>query len=265
MSLSTLFGKKAPAVLHVQVNGVELCTFYVDDLPAEKNPSVRLDTDSSVSFIDASGVAHTHSLGQDRGWAHFSIRLHANRGCQADCVISDSPAFDPDALSQGKAIGIRFQPFFLSEAAVSNTTFSGKGLFSRGMHFSGSVTPGSVMLSCECDHCHCSFLIRSYHAGFSESGYFYSASGKYTITVSHRVPGSPAPLSTPQPEALAELERLLPDAPDGSRYGYLNPFRCPHCGDPYINFADNPGMRENEYYGNYFADAALLRYEPVEA
>lgn len=265
MSLFRRFKAKPPADLTVLVNGMELCTFHADELPVEKNPSVQIGVDASVSFIDSSNVVHTHALGQALGWAHFSIRLHANKGCQADCVISDSPTFDPGALGQGKAIGIRFQPFFLSGAAVANAEFTGKGLFGRGLHFSGSVTPGSVLLSCECDRCHRSFLIRSYHAGFSESGYFYSDSGKYTITVSTRVPGSPVPLSTPDPEALAKLEQSLPEAPDGSRYRYLNPFRCPHCREPYINFADNPGMRENEYYGNYFAQAQLLRYEPVEA
>ena len=78
------------------------------------------------------------------------------------------------------------------------------------------------------------------------------------------VPGSPAPLSTPEPNALAALEQSLPLAPDGSSYSYRNPFRCPHCGDPYINFEANPGMRESEYYGNYFEGSQLTQYEPTE-
>lgn len=250
-------------VLTVQVNGDEVCTFRADELPIEKNPSVPIDGHSSVSFVASSGSAHTHALGPARGWVHFSIRVHENLGCQADCVLSDSPTFDPAALFQGKATGIRFQPFFLTEATVSNAVFAGKGLFARGLHFSGNVTPGNILLSCACDRCRRSFLIRSYHAGFSESAYFYSASGKFTMTVSTRVPGSPVPLSVPDPQALAALEQSLPTAPDGSRFGYLNPFRCPHCDEPYIDFVANPGLRETEYYGNYFADTQLLRYEPA--
>jgi hypothetical protein len=124
------------------------------------------------------------------------------------------------------------------------------------------VTPGSIVLSCECDACHRSFLIRSYHAGFSDSGYFYSASGKYTITVSSNLAGAPAALAEPESAALAALEANLPAAPDGSRFAYMNPFRCPHCCAPYITFAD-PGSRSAEYYGNYFVGSDLLRYAPA--
>ena len=264
MSLFNIFKKKPPALLMVRVNGSELCSIYDDELPCEKRPSVHVDANSTVSFVGRNGTAHDHMLGPARGWAHISVRVHASKACQADCVVADSPEFDANALAGGKATGIRFQPFFLSGAPVSNTELAGKGLFRRGLHFSGNVTPGNILLSCECDKCHRSFLIRSYHAGFSNSGYFYSGSGKYTLTVSTMVPGSPAPLSTPEPKALAALEQSLPLAPDGSSYSYTNPFRCPHCGEPYIDFEANPGLRENEYYGNYFEGAQLVRYEPTE-
>lgn len=265
MSILNIFRKKPSALLTVQLNGRELCTIQAAELPTEKTPSIKIDTNSRVSFIDSNGTTHTHAIGAARGWAHFSIRIHANRGCQADCVISDSPTFDAAALSHGKATGIRFQPFFLAESPVSNADFIGKGLFKRGLHFSGSITPGNIWLSCECDKCRQSFLIRSYHAGFSNLGYFYSSSGQYTITVSTMIPGSPAPLSTPDPIALAALEQSLPPAPDGSHYKYLNPFRCPHCKAPYIDFEANPGSRESEYYGNYFMETQLLRYEPAQS
>jgi hypothetical protein len=263
MSLSDFFKKKPPALLTVRVNGAELCNFHDHELPSEKTPSIQVDANSKVSFVDSNGTVHDHALGSSRGWAHFSVRVHVNKACQADCVISDSPTFDRNAMANGKATGIRFQPFFLPEASVSSSELAGKGLFRRGLHFTGNVTPGNIFLSCECDECHRTFLIRSYHAGFSNSGYFYSASGKYTLTVSTMVPGSPAPLSTPDPQALAMLENSLPLAPDGSSYSYLNPFRCPHCGAPYINFEANPGLRENEYYGNYFAGSQLMQYEPA--
>jgi hypothetical protein len=265
MSLFNLFKSKSPALLVVRVNGSDLCAIYEDDLPCEKTPSVHIDANSDVSFVDCGGTVHDHVLASARGWAHISVRVHASKACQVDCVVSDSPAFDANALELGNATGIRFQPFFLSGASVSNTDLAGMGLFRRGLHFSGNITPGNILLSCECDQCHRSFLIRSYHAGFSNLAYFYSGSGKYTLTVSTMVPGSPAPLSTPEPDALAALEKSLPLAPDGSSYSYFNPFRCPHCGEPYINFEANPGLRESEYYGNYFEGSQLMQYEPTEA
>ena len=157
---------------------------------------------------------------------------------------------------------IRFQPFFISGAKVSNDEMRGRGLFHRGLHFSGNITPGNVILSCECDCCKRSFQIHSFHSGFSNAGYFYSGSGNYTLTLSDRIPGCPAALSKPDPAGLAALEAKLPLAPDSTSYTYTNPFRCPHCFAPYIDFESHPGDRVSEYYGNYFVGSEPLRLEP---
>ena len=265
MTFLSFLKKKPPALLKVLVDGGSLCTVTSDGLPCELTPAAAVRPGSEVSFLAADGTEHRHALGEVKGWAHFSVRVHGNRACQADCVVTNSPNFDATAFNRGEAVGIRFQPFFLPGSTVTNSELKGKGLFARGLHFSGRVTPGNTLLSCECDCCHRSFLIRSYHAGFSNSGYFYSGSGKYTLTVSSYLTGAPAALAEPEPVALAALEARLPEAPDGSRFAYLNPFRCPHCSAPYIDFAAHPGSRSNEYYGNYFAGSDLLRYEPAES
>lgn len=233
------------------------------DVPCEKTPAIRLGANEVLEMKDAQGVTHRHELGGNAGWYHFSIRVHPNLACQADCVITDSQQLDPEAFGKGSASGIRFQPFFISGGKVKNEELRGRGLFARGLHFNGTVTPGNTVLSCECDHCKRSFQIRSYHVGFSKSGYFYSGSGKYTITVSDRVQGCPAALSEPNQAELEVLEAALPSAPDGTKFRYANPFRCPHCGAPYIDFAEYPKERPAEYYGNYFVGSELLRYEPV--
>ena len=258
------FKKKSVPLLTVRLNGHEFCRIAGNDIPCEMTPSKYAEGNSTLEFVDSDGVVHSHSLGIDSGWFHFSIRVHPNLACQTDCVISQSEHLDLSTFADGKASGIRFQPFFLAGAKVRNSDLYGKGLFARGLHFSGTVTRGNVLLSCECDHCKRSFLIRSYHAGFSNSGYFYSGSGKYTLTVNSHTPGSPAALSEPNPDDLAALEAKLPLAPDGSTYKYLNPFRCPYCSEPYIDFVANPGSRPAEYYGNYFLGSELLCYEPTD-
>lgn len=259
----SIFKKKELPLLLMKVNGTEVCTVAPSDLPCEKAPSIHVEPSGVLEFIDSSGEAHTHELGPIEGWYHFSVRVHPNLACQTDCVITNSPKFDPAAFSSGEATGIRFQPFFLSGAKIKNEDLKGKGLFARGLHFSGTISSGNIVLSCECDHCKKSFQIRSYHAGFSNSGYFYSGSGRYTITVSDQIPGCPAALSEPNSVALAELEASLPLAPDGTAFKYGNPFRCPHCSAPYIDFESFPKDRPGEYYGNYFVGSELLRYEPV--
>lgn len=259
----SIFKKNAPPLLLVTVKGKELSSVVQSDVPCERSPSIQIGPNGVLELTDSQGVSHRHQLGEVAGWYHFSIRVHPNLACQADCVITDSKDYDPEAFAKGRASGIRFQPFFISGSKARDEELHGKGLFARGLHFSGTVTNGNVVLSCECDRCKRSFSIHSFHAGFSNLGYFYSGSGKYTLTVSDRVPGCPAALSEPNPIELAALESALPLAPDGTSYRYLNPFRCPHCSAAYIDFEAHPKDRPGEYYGNYFVGSELIRYEPV--
>lgn len=257
----SFFKKKERPLLTVRVNGEHLCDVLLGEPPCEKTPKVQVAAGGTIEFIAADGTTHCHSLGAHSGWLQLSIRVHPNLACQADCIIGDSDTYGPDDIFSGRATGIRFQPFFLPGGAVRNEELFGTGLFARGLHFSGMVTPSNIILSCTCDHCKKSFQIQSFHAGFSRLGYFYSGSGTYTLTVPDMIPGAPAALSTPEPAALAALEGRLPTAPDGTSYRYAHPFRCPHCAAPYIDFSRNRGERANEYYGNYLVGAQLERFD----
>ena len=269
MSLRSMFGSwsgggdpaepKEARLLIVRVNGTEVGVVRPGDQPCELLPDIELEAAGVVEFEDAAGTCHQHHLPASTGWAHLSVRVHATLGCQADAIVTANPNQVSGApLAEGD-VGVRFQPFFLA-GAVNPPISTGRGLFARGLHFSGTVTPGNILLSCECDQCRRTFLVRSFHAGFSEVGYFYSGSGRHTLTVDARVPGAPAALSEPDPAELAALEARLPPAPDGTRYAWLNPFRCPHCEAPYIDFAAHPGERQREYYGLHFPDTPPVRF-----
>ena len=257
-----MINRKDIPLLVVKVNDKEICRIYKIDLPCEKIQSFQFTPGNTIEFTDSSGVSHRHSLGNESGWFHFSIRVHKNLGCQPDGAITQESIFNPEAIAKGEGTGIRFQPFFITGAKKDNKIFIGKGLFERGLHYHGTVTHGSVMLSCECDYCYKSFHIKSFHTGFSNVGYLYSASGAYTITVSDLVPGCPAALTIPDPHELAELEAKLPKAPDGTEYKYTNPFRCPYCKKPYIDFEMHPDDRPLEYYGNSHVGSIPRHYEP---
>lgn len=256
-----LFKEKEDPLLTVKVNGKDLCVIDKSELPCEKTPSLQLSAGGTLSLVDSTGLSHNHDLGDSGGWFHFSIRVYPNLACQTDCAITSSSVYDQAAFSKGEATGIRFQPFFISGAEVGNEVFLGKGLFQRGLHFSGSVTNGAIALSCECDFCQKSFMIQSFHAGFSNVGYFYSTSGNYTMIVSDQISGCPTVLSAPDVNELAALEKRLPKAPDGSDFKYLNPFRCPHCKRPYVDFEKNPEQRQAEYYGNCYVGKKALHYD----
>jgi len=148
---------------------------------------------------------------------------------------------------------------------VKNGDFKGQGLFRRGLHFSGNVSPSNLSVACICDDCGQSFRLQSFHAGFAKLGYFYAASGRFTLAVPATVPGAPVPtlraLSDEEAAAIAALEQQLPQAPDGTSYGYLNPLRCPHCRAPYIDFGAHPELRRHEYYGNTYFGEKLLKFD----
>ncbi|HEX8527971.1 hypothetical protein [Allosphingosinicella sp.] len=253
------------SLLAIVLNGEQVGAVEPGDPPCELTPSRPIDRNSTLEFIDSTGRRHAHSLGELSGWAHISVRLNERLGCQADCLVTDNEIFDPEAQLKASVPGVRFQPFFLAEAGGYPQQLVGQGLFSRGLHFNGLVTPGSVRLSCECDFCERTFQVQSFHAGFANLGYMYSGSGAFTLTIDDDVPGCPPALGTPDMAELERLEAVLPPAPDGTTFRYAHPFRCPHCRKPYIDFEAHPGLREGEYYGNCLFGVPAIRYLPASA
>ncbi|MFD1950442.1 hypothetical protein ACFSGX_06640 [Sphingomonas arantia] len=246
--------------LTVRVNGRTVATVHTTDIPCDLHPDVALDAPATIEFVDDAGTVHRHHLPADSGWLHLSVRVHPNLGCQADAVVTARPDHASGAAIADDEVAMRFQPFFLPGATAP--TLTGRGLFARGLHFAGLVTPGNILLSCECDACGRSFVVRSFHAGFADLGYFYSASGRHTLTVAASLPGAPVALADPDPTALAALEASLPAAPDGTAFAYRNPFRCPHCAAPYVDFTSHPEQRAGEYYGLYFPETPPIRFAP---
>ena len=240
-------------ILIISLDDAELANVSPGELPLEKRPVVKLSHRGAVlKFTDASGPVYSHTLAFEEGWLHLSVRVHPNLACQADCLISDSENTSEADFQRGKSSGIRFQPFYLAGCAGNPAELNGRGLFFRGMHFSGTITPGNVSLSCICDSCRRCFRLQSFHAGFGNCGYFYSDSGVHTLIVDGDVKGCPPAMGKPDVEAVACLEKRLPkSSKDGTAFRYANSLRCPHCGAAYIDFQKFPKDRETEYYGNY--------------
>ncbi|MGV3757871.1 MAG: hypothetical protein ACO1QS_21015 [Verrucomicrobiota bacterium] len=259
----SIFRKKAP-LLTVSIDGKEVCSIATSELPVEKNVAVEIkEAGKEIVFQDGEGKRAIRHLLNETGWFGFSIRVHENKACQVDCVFGPDDKISPERFSRGEISGIRFQPFFLGEAGKMEQEVKGHGLFHRGLHFSGMVTPGNVSLSCVCDSCGKSFRLQSFHAGFSQSGYMYSDSGIYTIIIPDDIPGAPPAMGRADSEAVKRLEERLPKAPDGSSFRYLNPLRCPHCRAAYIDFGKFPQDREQEYYGNTVFGVPPVSYRPL--
>jgi len=183
---------------------------------------------------------------------HSSIRILKNSAVMIDGIISKDSNTCSD-WTEANYEALRLQPFFLSNNEKENEKLKGKGLFQRGLHFSGTVTPSGVRAICICDNCQKSFSLQHFHAGFSESQYFYSTDSKKTLIVHYgQLDGMPLQLQEPVDEnEIDRIERLLPESNDGhGSFKYYNSFKCPHCKSEFIDFENNKAIRPNEYYGN---------------
>jgi hypothetical protein len=201
-------------------------------------------------------IANSNLAGQ---FLHSSIRVLDNSAVMIDGVISKSDTSFPKWTDQDYE-AVRFQPFFLSNANDKNIQLIGKGLFDRGLHFSGTVTSTAVRSICVCDNCTQSFSLQHFHAGFSEMQYFYSTHSKETLLVPYgAITNMPTQLQeTVDLATLNKVETLLPKSSDGD-FRYFNSFKCPHCLTAFIDFKKYPEMRPKEYYGN-----TLLNQKPKQ-
>jgi len=197
---------------------------------------------------------------------HSSVRILSNSAVMIDGVISKSdktfPKWDEDGYE-----GIRLLPFYLSNAENNNLQLIGKGLFERGLHFRGTITPISLRNICICDKCRQSFTIQHFHAGFSEVQYFYSSDSTETLIVPYlAIEGMPVQLQKQiDPVTLQTVESNLPASKNkANEFKYYNSFKCPHCLTPFIDFEKNKEIRPEEYYGNTYINVRPTRWMNVK-
>lgn len=192
-------------------------------------------------------IANPNLAGQ---FLHSSIRILDNSAVMIDGVLSKSHTSLPTWTNENYE-AVRLQPFFLSNENNQNLQLVGKGLFERGLHFSGTVTPTTVRCVCICDDCKRSFSLQHFHAGFSEVQYFYSTESKETLIVPYgAISNMPVQLQKiVEVATLKEVESKLPKSSDGE-FRFYNSFKCPYCLSPFIDFSKFPEMRTKEFYGN---------------
>ena len=222
-------------------------------LKLEKStPELRVfENDTLIKLFKLEPLNNNPNL--ENQFLHSSIRVLSNSAVMIDGSISKSDkVFSKWTDNDYEAV--RLQPFYLSNRNDLNLKLIGKGLFERGLHFSGTVTPPGVRNICICDNCSRSFTIQHFHAGFSEIQYFYSSNGKETLIVPYSaIEGIPVQLQKKiDITALEKIETELPVPFTGGSFKYYNSLKCPHCLASYIDFEANKEDRPNEYYGNTY-------------
>jgi len=223
----------------------------------EVRPTIRIYENDKLKreFLIETLSTNSDLAGQ---YFHSSVRILKNDACMIDGIVSR----DRDKYPTNIYEGVRLQPFYLSARESENEKLVGKGLFQRGLHFAGRITPTTVRSVCICDFCYRSFTLCHFHAGFSEMQYFYSGDSSQTLVVAYyEIPNLPVELQKNiDPVILRNVEAKLPLPTNGSGdYKYYNSFLCPHCKLPFIDFEKNSEIRPTEYYGNHFINHLLQR------
>lgn len=259
---------KQLAEKRIKVDNNNICINNLDDalrnISFEITPVIKFNESSpEITIFEDNKIVRKFSIEPLKSnpnlngqYLHSSIRINSNSSVQIDGIISNSSSeFDKNGE------GIRFQPFFLSDKEEENQKLKGLGMFDRGLHYSGLVSPTNVRLICSCDECKKSFGVQFFHAGFAEVQYFYSSNSKETLIVPYDNKLGPVPHQTQKDfdeNLLIEIESKLPTTIDG-KFEYYNSFKCPHCFADFINFRNNKELRQKEYYASYYINDNLRK------
>lgn len=141
-------------------------------------------------------------------------------------------------------------------------SISGGGLFERALAEPGKVNPGTVRYSVQCEDCAEAFTFRSHHTGFLEVEYCYCDKSSQPLVIPiedpllrFKRPGVESKPEDVSPAEIAharrridELEKILPESDFSGSFRWLAPFRCPYCGNPFIDFRNNLFRKAWEYY-----------------
>lgn len=241
---------------------------FADEVPVEKRLVVQLKgTGQVLRFIDSAGRERSYDFSsvfeEGERFVHLSMRVGSTFAVQADALLTKDGRNPEQVFQTPEGKGIRLEPFYLPECSGNPADLSGRGLFYRGLHYSGTITQGNVSLLSICDHCHASFRLQSFHAGFSNLTYLYCSRQPHTLVASSYIEDAPPVLGEADSDSVARFESKVPPCSKcGGEFRYLNPLRCPHCLAPYIDFINQRADRASEYYGNYLYGDTPQRWEP---
>ena len=254
-------------VLRVFLADKEIWTADIAKLPMSQRVAEPLPKQKSkLVFEDSRGTRYTHDLSTAVSdgweWIHFSFMITETMAFVADCLLAKDSNPPVEQFQRGEVDGIRFQPILLPERTDEAPDLIGEGLFNRGFHKSGSATPAHITLSCICDMCHDSFRIHSIHAGFASLTYMYCDQFGHTMVANKNLPDAPPVFGPVEEVSLLRFEAKLPPCVIcGGDFRYYNPYRCPHCVEPYIDFEKRRELRQIESYFNYPYDGEIQQFE----
>ena len=208
------------------------------DMPCEKRVVIPLTEKEPVIKVFENGrlmreyVLRTENDEDFTGkFFHAGIRLYNPGGhpvpvVQIDGFVSDTPMNRKIAAND---VGYRFEAYFISVPDAStpkdafdelNREIRGADLEDKALRYPGIKTPSNIRLIGFCPECRKSFAFHGYHVADQMCDAAYSDDGLDVCAIEEQ---------NIDPEKWkCEIE--------GKTFRYYNSFRCPHCGEAYIDY-----------------------------
>ncbi len=201
---------------------------------------------TDLSFIDNQLINHTFGLSsvlaEGFNWVDICIQVSKEYIVQADCRLGNNEKIPNDPEN------IMFQPIFLPECNLGIETI-GKNIHNRGF-FSWWSGSRHLSLMGICDYCRKSFRLSISDTGWAPEVYYYCKKGIHTLLARPDRKFRLDDTSTHQ-----ELESKLPLCNKcDSKFRINNPFRCVHCGKPYLDLESFPEERKERYALSLYGD-----------
>jgi hypothetical protein len=228
-------------LLSAYLTNKELAQITDEKIPTFKRLEFSISgLEHELILVDSKNRKYSFDLSSafDAGldWIDACIDINENLVIHADCRLGKNQSI-PFAPQQ-----IIFQSFRLPENNINQDEVAGKELYGRGFLSPGSMIGSDFSFLCICDYCEKSFRLQNQHLAMSPLVHMYCESGYHTLLA------EPAKsFNFKNNETWLEFESLLPKCNlCNTSFRMMNPFRCPNCHEPFINYEKYPEQRVHD-------------------
>lgn len=220
----------------------------------EKTPTIKLYEDNELVQEYVLETAKNEDFSNQ--YFQICIRAHFLRDVpvavlQIDGFVSENK--ETEKMTNDN-VGYRFEGHYLTHGdALAQRRFeniNGLDLYDKGLRYPGYSTPSCVRLIGVCQVCGKSITFRSGNIYLTSDEPVYSDDGLSVCSISS--------YETANPDFNKE-EWMYQKS--GKTYRYYNPFRCPHCGAPYIDYQKHPEMKSFGIAACYFLDNTVEKID----
>lgn len=166
-----------------------------------------------------------------------------------ECYISDKSDLEKRSSADN---GYRLEAYIPrcagEDAEKARLELKGKDLEYKGLRIQGYITPNHIRSIGVCSQCGKTFAFNTYNLSMAQSTPCYSDDGTDTLQ-----------LSAYEDDIIGNEEWSYTD--NDKTFKYFNSFKCPYCGEAYIDYENNHEMKNLSVLGCVLVNREIYRME----